>query len=274
MTIYKTHDNGGRPFAVKVIGKHVTVTYIDDDTHKGKGKGIPCFNIEAKKVFVGKSPLNPMTEFSGGYGPAFDGNSFLLQFDSGRYIYVGDSVYGFKTKNEIIEFVSPVGNSDVPYPYAVDNKGAIYLLTDGVILRAGRHPTARTTPLHEPYSYYDELALISADESYIPPRIPNTMFEGITKFYIGSNKYTFRYKPQGGKDYDDVSRRIKGDMSIIKDGHKLKIGREDYAGIMKRFGHKLGFSKMTKRVFIARETPCSSSSSSRGISRLMKFIKH
>ena len=37
-----------------------------------------------------------MTNFSGGYGPKFDGNSILLQIDSNKYVFVGHNLYEFK----------------------------------------------------------------------------------------------------------------------------------------------------------------------------------
>ena len=255
--LYKTHDNGGRPFTVKIQGNRITVTQECRDCRN-------CtFNVVANKIFVGKSPLNPMTEFSGGYGPAFDGNSFLLQFDGDRYVYVGDSVFGFIAQDEIIEFVSPVGNSDVPYPYAVDRQGTVYLLIEGVKLSAGTFVAQE-----DPYNHYYDASLMTVDEGMIPPRIPKMVFEGITRYYIGSKRYTMTYKPHGGKAYDDIIRRIRGDMSVFKDGKKRPLGREEYAGIMRRFGKQVGFSKLTTRIFIARDTPCSN----RGVSRLMAFI--
>jgi len=46
-------------------------------------------SIQASKVFIGKSPLIPMTEFSGGHGPHFDGNTLLLQQSEYSYIWIG-----------------------------------------------------------------------------------------------------------------------------------------------------------------------------------------
>ena len=41
------------------------------------------------EVFIGKSPVNAMTTFSGGHGPRFDGNSILLKREK-DYVFVGD----------------------------------------------------------------------------------------------------------------------------------------------------------------------------------------
>lgn len=46
-----------------------------------------------------------------------------------------------------MKFASPVGNSDVPYPYAVDRNGSYYLLIEGVVLH-------RVPPSSDPYDWY------------------------------------------------------------------------------------------------------------------------
>ena len=71
-----------------------------------------------------------MTKFSGGYGKFFDGNSILLKLSKNKYVYIGSVIYSFTSYNEITTFISPVGNSDVPYPYAIDEKNNYYLLLE------------------------------------------------------------------------------------------------------------------------------------------------
>lgn len=117
---YSTHDNGDRPFRVDICGKAVTVTRVNSVT------------LYPEKVFVGKSPLMPMTEFSGGHGKKFDGNSILLAFKDNKYVFVGHHVVGFVSKHEIVKFVSPVGANDIPYPFAVDAQQTYYLLLEDV----------------------------------------------------------------------------------------------------------------------------------------------
>ena len=54
---------GGRPYKVEVNDKHVKV--FSNIT------GNLVYEQECDQVFVGKSPLCPMTEYSGGHGPDF-----------------------------------------------------------------------------------------------------------------------------------------------------------------------------------------------------------
>lgn len=114
---YDIHDNGGRPFRV-YIDKNQAKIYksVMDDNLKDYYPSLTK-TIKFDKSFIGKPK----------------GNSILLKVGK-KYIYIGTSVYEFTPKAEIVKYVSPIGNSDVPYPYAVDTKGNYYLLIEHVIL--------------------------------------------------------------------------------------------------------------------------------------------
>ena len=79
-----------------------------------------------QNVFIGFSPKNKMTEFSGGFGPEFLGNSILVHKTDLDYVCIGSDIFEFTALDKIWEYVSPVGNSGVPYPFAVDTKGRHY----------------------------------------------------------------------------------------------------------------------------------------------------
>ncbi len=57
----------------------------------------------------------------------------LFELQDGSYMIVGESVKTFKIPHgdTIRKYVSPVGNNDVPYPYAVGDKYT-YLLIENV----------------------------------------------------------------------------------------------------------------------------------------------
>lgn len=105
-----------------------------------------------------------------------------------------------------MSFVSPVGNNDVPYPYAVDREGRVYLLIDNVVLT----DAAAVAPFilsdgSDPYSYYYEQGLMTTDRGSIPPTQPkHPHFRGIDTYYIGNKMYTLRYHPNPGQDYDST----------------------------------------------------------------------
>lgn len=51
-----------------------------------------------------------------------------------EYAYIGSKFYFFETDSPIVEYVSEVGNNDVPHPYAVDERGRFYLMVENVVL--------------------------------------------------------------------------------------------------------------------------------------------
>ena len=58
------------------------------------------------------------------------GNSILICTGKGKYIYVGDQIYSLETKDgeDIEKYYSPVGNSVVPYPYAIGTNYTYFML--------------------------------------------------------------------------------------------------------------------------------------------------
>ena len=143
---YFTHNNGGRPYLV-YVGKndvHIYIRddkkyYIDWDNYSDDDKKNAWMYVKLvgkykpMSVFIGKSPLNEMTEFNG-VGKKFDGNSILLKIANNRYVFIGAYVYEFSTNNDnIIAYRSPVGNNDVPYPFAYGEKNVYFMLDETYI---------------------------------------------------------------------------------------------------------------------------------------------
>jgi hypothetical protein len=125
---YLIHDNGGRPFEVCLTNKQFSVYKQSQTTQSGKDLTVytdPYDKVvikptSYKRVFVGKCP---------DYGKRFDGNSILVHVKANDYIYIGSVIYKITLdKDTIIGYKSPVGNSDVPYPYAYgSNKTYLFL---------------------------------------------------------------------------------------------------------------------------------------------------
>ena len=121
---YNIHDNGSVPYIVHDDGKKIQI-FKTDIKFKINVNNIPMekyLDIKYKKIFVGKDNNNKNT-----------GNSLLLQISKNKYIYVGSSIYMFQIDDTIISYKSPIGNSDVPYPYAIGTKYT-YLMIEKVYI--------------------------------------------------------------------------------------------------------------------------------------------
>lgn len=115
--VYETHDNGGRPFDVIVSFNRIFILINDEE--EGKESQLILRLDDPFQIFIGKDPKVP----------EFDGNSILVRVKDNDYIYIGDEIYIFQTESPVLEYHSPVGNSDVPYPYAV-TRDKVYLMVE------------------------------------------------------------------------------------------------------------------------------------------------
>jgi hypothetical protein len=123
---YEIHDNGSVPFLVDDDGKKIVVfrQHYDintDTTTLGK----KVFESPYKKLFVGKDPLKIS------WGGSETGNTVLAQISANKFVFIGDGAYSFELVDgeEPVLYSSPVGNSDVPYPYLIGKKYTYFLLS-------------------------------------------------------------------------------------------------------------------------------------------------
>jgi hypothetical protein len=191
---FKVLDNGGEPFTVTFEGGDRTFAAVDLDAFKAAFTKFPCHETQLKRVrdgpskhirkvvnptsvivtetdsgailykfndcktvFVGYSPPCPTTAFSGGIDPLCVGSSILLHVNDLHYISVGQEVVEFTALAPITEFVSVVGNNDVPYPYAKDSTGNVYLMLDGLAIVPRPDRPAFEPPVSDPYTYFYEI---------------------------------------------------------------------------------------------------------------------
>jgi hypothetical protein len=132
---YDIHDNGGRPFFVTVQGDSVTVEKNMDKYEMKDGVFVTLqkprkklLEMKVDHVFVGKK--SPTGGYDGLKPSEAEGNSILVKKGS-KYIYIGHEIYEFSpVEGDTIEaYYSDIGNSDVPYPYAV-GKTHVYILLE------------------------------------------------------------------------------------------------------------------------------------------------
>jgi len=115
---YLIHDNGGTPFKVIVSNDNIKIyTYKDSDT-----------KIKEYDVLLLTFPK--FTGYWYGYDMLYHdhGNSILIQLTPNQYVYVGSVIQSFETSEEILDYMSPLGNSDVPYPVAYSDNYVYFML--------------------------------------------------------------------------------------------------------------------------------------------------
>ena len=237
MTTYYIHSNHTKPYKVIVQDKSVEVFFrIQKDT-----KFIEHLILKSNydEIFIGKSPLNKMTTYSGDYGKKFDGNTILFRLGE-TYVFIGDDIKLFKTSSKIIKFVSPIGNNDIPYPFAIDENNDIYLMIEDVIM-SGLYPKDLDYDKISPYESYYDMSLITKDNGISPPKEPFVKdFQNIKQFYIDDQVFTMRYVPNASKDYDRLIENFGKELFVEKtDGKKHKLTKNGYIKLMNDFGEKI-----------------------------------
>lgn len=137
MSEYNILDNGGNPYVVRCNDGMLTCVqpFVQGRDDDGNIVTLPEEHVLTHAyVFI----------FDGG-----NGTSVLAQLPDGRYLYIGSTIYTFRPKSPIVAYHSPVGNSAVPYPYAVDDANRAYLMIEHIIVNT---PLCNTNPYNDLYS--------------------------------------------------------------------------------------------------------------------------
>ena len=150
MERYNIHDNGGRLHYVMVdeekkVAYHLqNGTNTDPKEYRWNGLRLPY-----KKIFIDRRNGDG-TGIHQSYW--FEvGSTILLQVSKKCYFFIQGRKSRFFTTvgdDEIVEYHAQIGNSDVPYPYAV-GQSYVYLMIEDVYIEKNRLP-----PHPDPYGVY------------------------------------------------------------------------------------------------------------------------
>jgi len=127
---YTMLDNGSKPFIADVFPSRIEIyrqTFKTDGGVEEYVRDKKIVDTPYKRLFIGDNDLKESSYAKKGEYP---GNSILIQTTPGKYIYAGHEIYSFETKDneEIKTYFSPVGNSAVPYPYAIGEQNTYFML--------------------------------------------------------------------------------------------------------------------------------------------------
>lgn len=135
---YYIHWNGGRPWQVEVDPNRHVMLRCDTDGYEAN-----AVSLVYDHVFIpDDSAWPPQPDEEPAYRDA-RGNTILVCTAPLEYVWIGRHLERFTTPTPIRHFYSPVGNSDVPYPYAVTDD-EVFLLLERVAFRRDAWPVLAT----------------------------------------------------------------------------------------------------------------------------------
>lgn len=116
---YNVHWNGGISYVVEDVAEDNLIRVTNDELNVSK-----TFNYD--NFYPGKDEYLVVNEED-----EYVGNTCLL-VKNNKYIFIGSKIISFSLMDDdrFVKFCSPLGNSDVPYPYIIGKK-YVYLLTVG-----------------------------------------------------------------------------------------------------------------------------------------------
>jgi len=259
---YKIHDNMYRPYKVLINtnDKILTIYKVNEDLTEKLDKFVyeknPLFVYNPIRIFVGRSSSNEMTDDKARFNKFFDGNTLLLHMKDLNYIFIGGTIFSFKAKNEIIEYHSPVGRNDVPYPFAIDSKNNYYLMTENIIIKG----TNKTLNEMSKNTFWenDKLNIDPYDYFYSKYDVPmnenrNTGFyselnANIEKIYENGESIKLSCNTDLDKFYKNGNFSIK-----MKDCEKKQnITTDQLKNLLNNITKELGFEKMKTNLIYER----------------------
>lgn len=227
MQEYQILHNGGHPFSVKINNNDITISKCDgydsfDDTSINYTEILRIDNC--KQIFVGKDiRINGVwtlmldkesrkisgIKVSDNYERE-DGNSILINTKDRKYVYIGTEIFEFETTDDIIDYYSPIGNSDVPYPFAIGTKYTYLMLEHRYIQNTYvRHQL-------DPYRHFYRLSNIVSGLKYIND-YPNDPLSNIDtdderKYFnipVGTDEDEKKYVEYRTKRFNISNKHIK-----------------------------------------------------------------
>jgi hypothetical protein len=126
---YLVHNNSGRPYGVVVNDSDPLHLSVDVYDRYSNFKHVT--NIKALRVMIGLDRASGLSQAKS------RGNTILLQVPSkkgNKYVIIGGSslIRTFNTDQQVTRYESPIGNSDVPYPYAITKDWIYIIMSEGV----------------------------------------------------------------------------------------------------------------------------------------------
>lgn len=168
--IYFIHDNNGIPFRVAIdeLRKRTLVYKYDNEqsyneqsyeSDNSKSSKSVILDTTFERVFLG----GPLPDIFITNGDTFEiGNSILIHITGTKYIFIGMYIYEFESQEPIVEYISPIGNNNTPYPFAKTANETFLMIEDAVIDNKLLEDEGQKYPKYNqfPYKLYYEFGLL------------------------------------------------------------------------------------------------------------------
>lgn len=162
---YYIHDNGGRPFLINIGRDNVIsvykITYTGEGNYRFREGNYfrRVMRLSTyKKLFIGKDDRYPHC----------DGHVILINTTDNKYIFIGSEIEEFVAREPINQFLTYVGNNDVPYSWAISDNYT-YLIQEHVFLNNTDIPESKRLVDAYKYYYFDDNDMFRLKEK-IPSR--------------------------------------------------------------------------------------------------------
>jgi hypothetical protein len=179
-----------------------------------------------------------------------DNNDDKKKNNAHKYVFVGQNMFSFETSNLIDYFCSPVGNSGVPYPYAVDRSNSAYLMLENIVITPNEFNTEKLLSSSSPYFFYYESKLITEHNGFLPPKQPLYDFESDIKEWFVEQEdgereqyaLAFSFNPNDDKRYENKKMfiRKKSTDEIVSWSY------QEFITLREQVKQKLGFQEFQK----------------------------
>lgn len=239
--IYYIHDNRTIPFKIEIhhkIKKVLIYNSIDleSDTNEYIYSDTPICEYDYETIFIGNDP----------HDNDYDGNTILIHLINNIYVYVGSTIFVFKSLNPIITFVALMGNNDVPYPYGIDNKGNVYLMIENIIILDYYTKTSMIDPYDYYYAHDDNQRFTIKSFIY-----KHHVYDLNGNIMDGTNVKLNSWKPNPKHSWTwfDNSNKIQCANSC---GEYNKITKSEYIKMHKRYAKYIGIIIFKQNEIVSR----------------------
>ncbi len=165
-TSYLTHHNYDNIYRVLATRDAIEVSTCPEDFSEDLDL-LP----EAKDYTVLVNRFEVFKGYWTGYDTseyAMHGTSILIKEGGRSYVFIGQEIYRFHTDDKITDFVSPMGNNNVPYPVAIGEDNVYFLLDREFIAKSELRTPANIANAEDLYGeYYGHIGNAEAEKHKI-----------------------------------------------------------------------------------------------------------